>query len=149
MRPRVQAGKEIDRLQSMPSVIDVDTAIHNLQANKDYEIVKSRLEALMEDEDYDEEFKKPTLAAYTAAYDLIKDAGLKLGARFPKAAIFPTERQGIRLQWSCGERQVRLVVASKKTLPTYLYHQDGESYKSEDNPTAHDLACWLNWLLGA
>lgn len=127
---------------------DLDTAIHNLQENKDYEIVKSRLEALMEDsEDYDEDFKKPTLGAYIAAYDLVKDAGLKLGAKFPKAAIFPTERQGIRLQWSGGDRQVRLVVAAKKTFPTYLYHQEGKLYKSEDNPTAHDLARWLNWLL--
>lgn len=76
------------------------------------------------------------------------------GARDRKASLFPRgcvttdEEGGLRIEWWSEDRAVHLVVPAARGGRSYIYHELGEAYKTEDRVTGTVLAHWLQRLFG-
>lgn len=106
-----------------------------------------RLSALLQDDEYDEDYLPPTRSAFNLARQFIFGVRPLLHGNVPAGSLSADGAGGIRVDWQSGEREVRLVLPGKKGGRMYIYHQQSEEYAAEYTVSAETLAHWLNWLI--
>ena len=107
-----------------------------------------RLNALLNDEE-DEDFLPPNAYAFSAACLLLKGANAQMKGSFPSGSPSADGAGGLRIEWQRSPKEVRLILAPKIGGRTYIYHESGDEYATENSVTAETLAFWLEWLLTA
>jgi len=68
--------------------------------------------------------------------------------RFPRGCVTTDEQGGLRIEWADEDRAVHLVVPAAQGGRSYIYHELGEAYGTEDRVSGSVLACWLQRLFG-
>lgn len=100
-----------------------------------------------EDETEDDREFHPSPAAAKKAVQLISQASSSLQGSFPRSVVFPTGEQGLRIHWTKGNREIRLLVPSTETARTLIYHEQDNEYKLEILNSVETLVHWLKWLM--
>lgn len=106
----------------------------------------SDLASLLQRQDYDEDFVKPTDEAFSKAWDLLNDAGVYVGENFPLGTIYPFGNGGLRIEWIGTEKELRLSISPAADEQSYIYYEHGEHYAPDYNVSAINLAKWLRWF---
>jgi hypothetical protein len=113
------------------------------------EIVMQRLHALREEEDVDEYgVLAPTAFSFETACTLVREVADRLQSGFPRGWVTPDSEGGIRIEWSRGARQVRLVVPAREGGQRYLYWEEESQASLDQNVSSQSLAEKLSWLIG-
>jgi hypothetical protein len=87
----------------------------------------------------------PSDRAHVRAHQLIlwlTDAGFRHGA----SDVYVDRDDALRLQWSSGERQVKMVFPFAVDEKPYLYHSGGEEYDVEPDPMPEQILNRLKWV---
>ncbi len=106
-----------------------------------------RLASLMLDEDdYDEEFLRPSRAAYDFAFRVIAEAHGALPRDVPRATPAPMGDGGIFVEWRRGSRLVRLIVPPDPAH-AYLYAEEWDHVAERALVSPDELTQRLKWLL--
>ncbi len=109
------------------------------------QVIDEIFQLLAPEEDEEKDFC-PTLYAARHALTLLSDPDLQIVEQLPETIVFPTGEQGLRLHWHKNEREVRLLIPSQESLPTFIYFEEGEFYDMCKLQNASDLAEHLQWL---
>src|SRR5262249_26460762 len=88
-------------------------------------------EGFADDEEYDETFLRPTATAFAAALSMTVQVYLLMAERFPRASVAADGGGGVRLTWTDGDRNVRLVFSAREPESPYLYHETALQYGLE------------------
>lgn len=105
-----------------------------------------QLDALMQSEDYDDEFHIPTGSASSRMRDLLEGASGHLRTALPLGTMYADGDGGLRLEWIRPDRELRLVVSASPEGRSYIYHEKGDEYAADYSPTVDALGRWLSWL---
>jgi hypothetical protein len=121
-----------------------------LDDNLEFNTTIDRIKKLADDEEEDEYGRvvKPTSYATNEAIGLISKAVRICRNNFSKAWVSTEDNGGIYLTWSKPDlgKELRVLVPANKELKVYLYHEEKESYASENDVTAKDLSKWIDWI---
>jgi hypothetical protein len=110
------------------------------------QLTLERLEAVLAEEDYDENFLKPTSAAYEFARRLIGAAEPAAPAALQPASPAPVGDGGLAMQWGDQDRYVRLLVPADPGM-AYIYRKAAADRRTFRTLTGTVLAdCW-KWLV--
>lgn len=88
---------------------------------------------------------RPTRDAYEMASGLLVDAAIvasRKTRKIPLGAVSTDSEGGVRIEWVRPDRSVHLVVPSARENPSYIYHECGDDFDTED-ASADRLAHWL------
>ena len=111
-----------------------------LDMSTPFEVTRSRILELYQGDP--EEHPGP--AAFAAAWDILYETRSQVPA-FPRGAACSDLEGGIRVEWSCGDRNVSLVIPASGRRKPYIYQGEGDNYSVvETSPT--ELVRRLNWL---
>ena len=110
----------------------------------DYTITMKRIEDLQSEESEDD---RPSAYAYDRALEVLARAGRELGLRFPKASASVGPNQGLRITWSFGAKEVRLICAGQAGNRSYIYSESGRQHGVDYNVDGSSLAQHLRWVL--
>jgi len=105
-----------------------------------------QLDALMQSEDYDDEFHVPTGSAFSRMRGFLEGVSGHLKTALPLGTMYADGDGGLRLEWIRPDRELRLVVSASPEGRSYIYHEQGNDYAADYSPTADALSYWLNWL---
>lgn len=120
---------------------------HSTWGNKELNRLYLELSQLYSDDEYDEDFLRPTKSAiYRARLWLTKVSHMLSG--LPTGAYVSTDGSGgLRIEWSIEEKNVRLVIAATPSGKSYIYHEAGSEYGVDRNISPETISQWLNWLI--
>lgn len=90
---------------------------------------------------------RPSDYACEIARNLFSEIDLPTLSQFPHPSISLDGDGGILLDWTRGEKRVRLVIRDNADLPSYIYHQSGDVYDAIYDMTSESLKKWLYWLM--
>jgi hypothetical protein len=105
------------------------------------------LSHLYADDEYDEDFLRPTKSAiYKARLWLTKVS--RILSDLPMGSHVSTDGSGgVRIEWSVGEKNVRLVIAARPSSKSYIYHEAGSEYGVDRSISPETISRWLKWLV--
>lgn len=123
-------------------------SIHSLDATATLSMTTTlrRLGELMVEEEYDEEFLKPTPVAYEFTWNVLAGAIAGLIGIVPLASPAAVGDGGIFLQWGGQDRYVRLLVPADPSQ-AYLYCKGGEETRTIREVSSVRLVQSLRWLV--
>lgn len=105
--------------------------------------MNTQINALLQDNDYDSDFLKPTAYAIAETERLL----LSLSATLQSQGQVSTAGNGdMRVEWVNGDKEVRLAVAASEERQSYIYYEDGASYQADRIVTVETLRQRLDWL---
>ena len=104
-----------------------------------------RLTDLLLDEGYDEQFLRPSRAAFETTWSLLVAADASISPRLPLASPAPVGDGGILVQWQRGERTVFLAVPADPSQG-YLYLRGPEFRQTVRELADSRLISALEWL---
>ena len=87
--------------------------------SKDYVITLSRIEDLRQEEEED----RPSDYAYDRAVALLRGAAQELRLNFLRASASVGPGLGLRITWSSGAQEVRLICGGSPERKTYIYKE--------------------------
>jgi hypothetical protein len=119
------------------------TASSGRVTTRDYVITLNRIEELRGEDDEDD---RPSEYAYNIALGLLRAAVQELDADFPRASVSVGPWRGLRITWSCGSREIRLICGGAPTNRTYIYYESAGGH-AIDNASGRRLADHLRWML--
>src|SRR5437660_11996271 len=105
-----------------------------------------RLTDLMLADEYDEDFLRPTRAAFEAAWNVLVAAEERLPSGLPLAAPAPVGDGGILIQWDRGDRSVFLAVPADPKQG-YIYSRGPDLKKTVRTLSGPASASALKCLL--
>ena len=114
--------------------------------NAGLKILLTDLATLLQSQDYNDEFIRPTRHALTRTWNILRDASVFTTGPFPVGTIFPDGDGGLRIEWIRPSRELRLAVSAQPDGKAYIYHELGDRYDVDYRVTPNILAFWLNWL---
>lgn len=120
-----------------------------IKEQKNSKIMISRLIDLLQEPERDEdgERTRPTDYAFNHTHKLINSAiSLLKGVDIQRGMVFTTSEGGIKVEWSIGDKELRLRVAEGGEGLTYLYKEVKGVPGLFRNPDALTLSRELNWL---
>lgn len=106
----------------------------------------NQLAALMEAEDYDDDFFSPTESAAARMRGFLEGVSGLLTTALPSGTLYADGDGGLRLEWIRPNRELRLVISAFPQGRSYIYHEQGDEYAADYSPTVSELGKWLNWL---
>ena len=110
-------------------------------------VLASPLEELLLEHEQDEYGRlRPTDHAFKVTVELVSDARRLMGPSFPKASTSTDSEGGIRLTWTRGKREVRLICAAAPSMRTYVYRETEKWHETSKDVSSEVLVEWLNWL---
>lgn len=113
---------------------------------RDFVITLSRIEALRAEEEEDD---RPSEHAYNMAVQLLREAAQELKMDFPRASASVGPGRGLRITWSSGTREIRLICGGSPTKKTYIYRESGSEHAVDYSVNGSWLAQYLRWVLHA
>lgn len=138
------AGRQVD--QEIRSIRKHEIR-ETLRKNPDLIDVFGQLLALYGEEPEDDYgILKPTQHAFFTTVQLLINAGLQSRKRLPYGSVASDSEGGVRIEWYRDGREVRLVVPASEDGQPYIYHESGDVYSIERNPSASTLSRWLDWI---
>jgi hypothetical protein len=105
-----------------------------------------RLTDMMLDEEYDEEFLRPTRAAFDTAWSMLVDADISVQEQPILASVAPVGDGGLLLQWERGARDLFLAVPADPQQG-YLHLRGPEPPVTLRDLTGPALASAFRWLV--
>ena len=111
--------------------------------SRDYVISLERIEALRHESDEDD---RPTDYSYRMSLDLLKEVATDLKTEFSRAIAAVGPGRGLRVTWSLGTRQVRLICGGSPSNKTYIYIESNSEHNVDYQVTGSRLATYLRWL---
>lgn len=130
----------------MPSKATLAPTELGLAARDGEEITLERLDSLLMDGE-DNGFLRPRKYAMATARSLLTGAKARMRAQFPPGSPSADGAGGLRIEWQCVDRAVRLTVPPKSGGRSYIYHEAGIDYGADPSVSEEALAFWLDWLL--
>lgn len=112
--------------------------------NSDYVVTLGRIEALRLEEDEED---RPSDEAYDGAMKLLSQAARDLSLKFPRASASVGPNRGLRVTWSCGRREVRLVLGGSAVNRSYIYSECGSDHRVDYFVDGSHLAQHLRWAM--
>ena len=88
---------------------------------------------------------QPTAIAFERTVGLLIDAAIVAqseGRQIPHGCVSTDSEGGVRIEWIRSQASVYLIAPAEKTKATYIYHEVGDSYATED-ATPECLSHWL------
>jgi hypothetical protein len=116
------------------------------QEFKELTRLHSEISVLCSDDEYDDDFLRPTDYAVRKANLLLANVNnIRLG--IPTGGHVSTDGMGgIRIEWSVSEKNVRLVIAESLSGKSYIYHEAGPMYGIDRDISPESVSEWLDWL---
>jgi hypothetical protein len=128
-------------VQHLPSVA-VEVKPGNYELNQLF----SALTALLEDDEYDDDFLRPTTYAIEQVRKWLSQTS-QLIVKMPSGGHLSTDGSGgLRVEWAKGSKEIRLIVPATKEQAAFVYHEDGADYGADQNISSLTIAKWLTWL---
>ena len=127
---------------SSPATVGTASEIYRslIPVDDPFEITRSRVLNLYQGDP--EEHPDP--AAFAATWNILDEARSQM-SEFPRGAACSDLDGGIRVEWSRGQRRVRLVISAPGGRKPCIYQSEGDAYRVVDASSAR-LAAWLTWL---
>ncbi len=111
-----------------------------------WESLEERLNEVMQDDDYDEDYAAPSESAYTRTKNFLYEAYKVFADNLPIPYFVPDGDGGLRLRWLWQDREIRLLCPAQDTKPCHIYFEEGEIYGAEE-ATLETFLNRMNWLL--
>lgn len=130
--------------QSLREAVDFrNSALEEVKQKTEMELLVY-LAKLDDENDYDEDFLKPSKSATDKTRNILLQAyrGISDFSLLPKFVTADGDG-GIRVQWRSETRELRLICSTEGALK--LYWQDGNNYDLEE-PTVTNLITRFEWL---
>ena len=124
--------------------VAASVAASEVLTSREYAITWAQVEELRNEE---EEEDRPTDYAYQRAVAILKEAAGQLGPNFPQAVVATGPDRSLRLLWSCGRREVRLVIGGAPANKTYFYREPAGYPGVDYIVNGIKLAGYLYWVL--
>jgi len=105
-----------------------------------------QLDALVQSDDYDDDFQSPTPSAVERMRAFLKGASGSLGTALPLGTIYADGVGGLRVEWIRPNGELRLIISKSPEGRSYLYHEQGADYAADYSPNAIKLGKRLDWL---
>lgn len=123
------------------------TAVSEHNRKTELSRLYSEISHLFSDDEYDGDFLRPTdHAVYSAKLLLTKVKNIL--SELPVGGYVSTDGSGgLRVDWSAGEKNVRLIIAGSPSGKSYIYHEAGSEYGVDRNVSPEVTSRWLNWLI--
>jgi hypothetical protein len=112
--------------------------------SSDYVITLGRIEELRREENDDD---RPSDHAYDGALKVLLEAARELSLKFPRASASVGPNRGLRITWSYGPREVRLIFGGSASNKSYIYGESGSKHGVEYVVDGRHLAEHLRWAL--
>jgi hypothetical protein len=140
-----ERGFQLDESRSAapPQYAQVDWAV---MENAGLKVLLTDLAALLQGQDYSDEFIRPTQHAVATTWTLLSESSSAVSGLFPVGTVYPDGDGGLRIEWIRPKREMRLAVSAQRPGKTYIYHESGDQYDIDYKVTGNKLAFWLNWL---
>lgn len=123
------------------------------QISLDYEgkpsIIFDKIDNLLENDDYDEEFLAPTEFAANQMKALISDIYRIFGNSIDFAKFLPNGKGGIEAIFRKGSRVLHLVSPNAENKKPYLFHKEEFIHNIVKITNPQILIFWTKWLLEA
>jgi hypothetical protein len=110
----------------------------------DYVITLGRIKELKIEEDEED---RPSDYAHNGALKVLADTARELSLDFPRASVSVGPNRGLRITWSRGRGEVRLVVGGSAANKSYIYSESGSQHGFEYVVDGKRLAQHLRWAL--
>ncbi len=106
------------------------------------------LDKVMQSDDYDEEYLRPSAQARSLAEELLRNAcsDEQLG-KLPHSYVIPDGIGGLRLRWKLDDKEVTLNCAASAAGKSYIYHQHQQEHGVDYGVEIEKLTAWLAWLI--
>lgn len=119
---------------------------HLTQGFKELTRLRSAIADLYFDDEYDDEFLRPSAYAFDKSNLLLTKVSHILSG-LPGGGYVSTDGAGgIRIEWSVGEKNVRLIIAESQSGKSYIYHEAGSIYDVDRDISPKSVSKWLDWL---
>lgn len=105
-----------------------------------------RLAGLLLDEEYDDDFLRPTRVAFEAAWEILVAAEEARLSGLPPASPAPVGDGGILIDWERGDRRVFLAIPADPS-EGYIYLRGPEYRRTIRELSGEALSSSLDWLL--
>jgi hypothetical protein len=112
--------------------------------NAELGVTLKRIEGLRTDDDEEE---RPSDYAYDKAVEALKELAQELRMRFPRASASVGPNRGLRITWSFGPGEVRLVIGGSAANKSYIYREYGPEHGVEHIVDGRHIAQSLRWVL--
>jgi hypothetical protein len=122
------------------------TAASEELTSREYVITWDQIEELRREEEQED---RPSDIAYQRALTILRQAARQLGRNFPQAIVATGPDRSLRLLWSCGRREVRLVIGGTPANKTYFYRESAGHHEVDYIVNGTKLAGYLRWVLAA
>jgi hypothetical protein len=110
----------------------------------DYVITLRRIEELLREENEDD---RPSDYAYGVVLKVLLVAARELSLKFPRASVSVGPNRGLRVTWSRGPKEVRLICGGSAANRSYIYSESGSQHGVEFIVDGRQLAQHLRWVL--
>ena len=111
-----------------------------------FNILLNNILYLLKDEEYDDDFLRPTDYAVAQTFLLIFGVAHVISAVPSHCTVSTDGSGGIRLEWLNAGKEVRVVVAASEGRRSYIYHEEGDNYALDEKLTPDRTKDWLLWL---
>jgi hypothetical protein len=125
--------------QPSAAAVSSDTVVSG-----DFAVTLQRVEDLRREESEDDQ---PSGYAYERTLEVLIKAGRELGLRFPRASASVGPNRGLRITWSYGLKEVRLICAGIPGSKSYIYSECGLQHAVDYYVDGGRLAQHLMWAL--
>jgi hypothetical protein len=112
--------------------------------SSEYVITLGRIEDL-KGEEHEED--RPSDHAYSCALKVLAEAARELRLDFPRASASVGPNRGLRITWSRGYGEVRLVCGGSADNKSYIYSESVSQHGIEYTVDGRHLAQHLRWAL--
>jgi len=110
----------------------------------EYVVTLERIEELKSEPDEED---RPSDYAHGCALKVMAEAAHELSLDFPRASASVGPNRGLRITWSRGHGEVRLVCGGSADNKSYIYSESGSQHSVEYVVDGKRLAQHLRWAL--
>ena len=132
---------QTEQPQSASSAVSFDAVTSN-----EYVITLTRINELRTEADEDD---RPSDYAYENAIRILGQTARELSLDFPRGSASVGPNRGLRITWSQGQGEVRLVCGGAAGNKSYIYSESGEQNNVEYVVDGQHLAQHMRWALRA
>lgn len=135
----------LEELAERRRVEQIQKFQENSSSEINWQIISSKLDDLLNDDDYDEDCLAPTKRIFDSVEKLLFEINNFLGYEMSiPNFIIPDGEGGIRIEWRLNNKHLRLVLSGKQT---YLYFE--QNHKGHILPQFNEIQLieklrWLN-----
>jgi hypothetical protein len=112
----------------------------------EYVITLGRIDELKSEADEED---RPSDHARGCALKVLAETARELSLEFPRASVSVGPNRGLRITWSRGYGEVRLVCGGSAANKSYIYSESGSQHSVEYVVDGRRLAQHLRWALRA